>query len=334
MRTLRMTAVAAVAAAGLLLTACSGGGGSLSGETSAPDADSSGSGELIPVTVGLLPIAAAAAVQMGIDAGAFEEQGLDVTVQIGQGGAALLPAVANGDIQFAVGNPLSVLVAASQGLEMNIIAGYSSVDVPADKLPTGVLVKSDSGITTWKDLEGKKVAVNAFNTQGDLSIMGSVEQDGGDPTAVEFTEIAFPDQLAQLEQGNIDAAWVPEPFVGAGLATEGVELLGEPMGNVIPGLSSMVTFTSAAYAAENPEIVEKFRAGIAASTDMAMADTDAYRDVIVSYTKMPADVVANINLEKLSADLDPSIIEDLTTLALKYEFLGSEPDLKKVLVLE
>ena len=196
MRTRRMTAVAAIAAAGLLLTAC--GGGSLSGETAAPEGEAA-SDELIPVTVGLLPIAAAAAVQMGIDEGVFEEQGLDVSVQIGQGGAALLPAVSSGEIQFAVGNPLSVLVAASQGLEMSIIAGYSSVDVPADKLPTGVIVKEDSGITTWKDLEGKKVAVNAFNTQGDLSIMGSVEGDGGDPAKVEFTEIAFPDQLAQLE---------------------------------------------------------------------------------------------------------------------------------------
>lgn len=330
MRTRRMTAVAAIAAAGLLLTAC--GGGSLSGETAAPEGEAT-SGELIPVTVGLLPIAAAAAVQMGIDEGVFEEEGLDVTVQIGQGGAALLPAVSSGEIQFAVGNPLSVLVAASQGLEMSIIAGYSSVDVPADKLPTGVIVKEDAGITTWKDLEGKKVAVNAFNTQGDLSIMGSVEGDGGDPTKVEFTEIAFPDQLAQLEQGNIDAAWVPEPFVGKALSTDGLVLLGEPMGNVIPGLSSMVTFTSTKYAEENPDIVKKFRAGIEKSTQMAMDDTDAYREVIVSYTGMDAAVVEKINLEKLSGDLDPSIIEDLTALALKYGFLQQEPDLKKVLLL-
>ncbi len=330
MRTRRMTAVAAIAAAGLLLTAC--GGGSLSGETAAPEGEAA-SDELIPVTVGLLPIAAAAAVQMGIDEGVFEEQGLDVSVQIGQGGAALLPAVSSGEIQFAVGNPLSVLVAASQGLEMSIIAGYSSVDVPADKLPTGVIVKEDSGITTWKDLEGKKVAVNAFNTQGDLSIMGSVEGDGGDPAKVEFTEIAFPDQLAQLEQGNIDAAWVPEPFVGKALSTDGLVLLGEPMGNVIPGLSSMVTFTSTKYAEENPDIVKKFRTGIEKSTQMAMDDTDAYREVIVSYTGMDAAVVEKINLEKLSGDLDPSIIEDLTALALKYGFLQQEPDLKKVLLL-
>lgn len=332
MRNLRITAVAVLATAGLLLTACSGGG-SLDGEAADPGADSEGTAELIPVTVGLIPIAASAAVQMGIDDGLFEEQGLDVTVQIGQGGAALLPAVSSGDIEFAVGNPLSVLVAASQGLDMNIIAGYSSVDVPPDLLPTGVIVKEDSGITTWKDLEGKKVAVNAFNTQGDLAIMESVAMDGGDPTAVEFTEIAFPDQQPQLEQGNIDASWVPEPFVGAALATDGLMLLGEPMGNAIPGLASMVTFTSAKFAEENPDVVEKFRAGIAASLDAAMADTDAYRDVIATFTGMDPAVVEKINLEHLSADLDESIIEDLSALALKYQFLEQEPDLEQVLLL-
>ncbi|MCR2783256.1 MULTISPECIES: ABC transporter substrate-binding protein [unclassified Microbacterium] len=327
-----MTAVAAMAVAGLMLTACAGSG-SLSGETEEPGGGGEGTEELTPVTVGLIPIAASAAVQMGIDAGVFEEQGLDVSVQIGQGGAALLPAVSNGDIEFAVGNPLSVLVAASQGLEMSIIAGFSSVDVPADMLPTGVIVKEDSGITTWKDLEGKKVAVNAFNTQGDLAIMESVALDGGDPAAVEFTELAFPDQLPQLEQGNIDAAWMPDPFFGAGAATEGMTVLGEPMGNAIPGLASMVTFTSTAYAEENPEIVEKFRAGIAESLEMAMADTDGYREVVVTFTGMDAEVVENINFEHLSADLDESIIEDLSALALKYEFLEQEPDLEQVLLL-
>lgn len=331
MRTLRLAALAAVTAVGLTLAACSSE--SLD-DDAAPAPGPGDTAELTPVTVGLLQIAASAAVQLGIDEGIFERHGLDVEIQFGQGGAALLPAVSSGSIEFAVGNPLSVLVAASQGLEMNIIAGYSSIDVPADLPPTGVLVTEGSGIETWSDLQGKRVAVNALNTQGDLTIKGAVEADGGDPSAVEFTEIAFPDQLAQLEQGHIDAAWVPEPFVGAALATDGIVFLGEPMGAAIPGLSTMVTFTSASFAAANPEIVSQFRAAIAESTDLAMADTDAYRDVIESFTGLPSEVVASINLEHLSAELDRGVIEDLSALALRYDFLDREPDLDDVLLLQ
>lgn len=322
----RLIGPAALAAAAVLtITACSSG--SLSGDETTPPDNGNGSTELTKVTVGLLPIAPAAAVQFGIDEGIFEKHGLDVEVQIGQGGAALLPAVSSQSIEFAVGNPLSVLVAASQGLEMQIIAGYSAITDPA---PSGIVVMEDSGITTWKDLEGKTVALNAINTQGDLGTMGWVEKDGGNPANVEFTEIAFPDQLAQLEQGNIDASWIPEPFLSAALATEGVTWLGDPL-TIIPDLYTMVTFTSTAYADANPEVVDAFAAAITESTELAMTDEAAYRASIVEFTGMPADVVENIRLEKLSGTLDRSIIEELSALALKYKFIENEPDLDAVI---
>jgi len=328
MRKSRLSALAALTVAGLMLAGCSGG--SLSGESAAPS-DDAASGELIPVTVGLLQIAPHAAMQLAIDEGIFEEHGLDVTIQLGQGGAALLPAVSSGSIQFAVGNPLSVLVAASQGLEMKIVAGYSHQEqgVPA----SGLVVRGDSGIASFKDLEGKTVAVNAVNTLGDLGTMGLVEQDGGDPEAVKFTEIAFPDQLAQLEQGNIDAAWIPEPFISAALATDGMEYLGNTF-DVIPGLYSTVTFTSASYADANPDVVKAFAEGVADATAFAMENDDLNREAIVAYTGMPAEVVGDLQLEVLSGDLDRGILEDLTALAMKYGFLQSEPDLDKVIAVQ
>ncbi|MFV0374464.1 ABC transporter substrate-binding protein [Microbacterium sp.] len=327
MRKLRLSALAAAAAVALALAGCSSG--SLSGETTAPTS-AAGGGDLTPVTVGLLQIAPHAAVQLAIDEGIFEKHGLDVTVQLGQGGAALLPAVTSGSIQFAVGNPLSVLVAASQGLEMSMIAGYSHL--PEEDPASGLVVRADSGITSYADLEGQTVAVNAVNTQGDLGTMGSVAQDGGDPSKVTFTEIAFPDMLAQLEQGNIDAAWLPEPFLSAALDTEGVAWLGNPLA-VIPGLYTTITFTSATYAAENPDIVKAFADGIAEATQFAMDNEDQNREAIVSYTGMPAEVVDNIRLEILSGDLDPTIIEDLSALALEYGFIDSEPDLGTVIAI-
>nr|WP_274636157.1 ABC transporter substrate-binding protein [Microbacterium bovistercoris] len=327
MKKTRFAALAVAAATALALTACSSGSLSGGDKSGAPSAG----GDLTPVTVGLLKIAPSAAVQMGIDDGIFAKHGLDVKVQLGQGGAALLPAVSSQSIQFAVGNPLSVLVAAGQGLDMNIIAGYSSIEVPEDKAPSGIVVKKSSGIDSWKDLAGKTVAVNALNTQGDLTTMASVEADGGDPKAVKFTEIAFPDQLAQLEQGHIDAAWVPEPFLSAALAEDGMTFLGDPM-RTIPNLYTMVTFTSGAYADAHPEVVKAFRDAITESTKAAMDDTAHYDEAIVAFTGMPADVVKGIHLEHLTGTLDRSVIENLSTMAQKYSFVKQAPDLDKVIV--
>lgn len=322
-------------AAGLALTGCSGGSPSGAGSSPATNGASADSGDLTPVTVGLLPIATSAAVPLGIEEGIFEKHGLDVTIQSGQGGAALLPAVSSGTMEFAVGNPQSILLANGQGLDMKIIAGYSTsyenVDDPEDKAPSGVVALADSEISTWADLEGKRVAVNTLNTQGHLTIMQSVEADGGDPESVEFTEIGFPDQLAQLEQGNIDAAWFPEPFLNQARSQDDIRFIGDSL-RAIDNLYSMVTFTSGAYAEANPEVVDAFRDAIAESTELAMTDEEAFRSAIVDFTGMDAEVVGALNLEYLSADLDRSVLAELSATAHKFGFLDSEPDLDQTIL--
>ena len=331
MKKFTVSAIAAIGAAGLLLTGCSGG--SLSGEEGSGES-ASGSEGLTPITVGLLQIAPASVVQLGIDEGVFEAHGLDVDVQLGQGGAALLPAVQSGDIQFAVGNPQSVLTAASQGLDMRIIANYSrnyeNPEDPEENAPSGLVVQEDSGIESYSDLEGKTVAVNTLQTQGHLATMEMVERDGGDPSKVEFTEIAFPDQQAQLEQGNIDAAWIPEPFISGAKATEGIVQLGDPL-RAIDGLPTMVTFTSGDFAESDPETTAAFRDAIIEAADMAMADDELYRQAVVDFTGMDAAVVENVNLEYISGELDAQPIEELNDLAVKYGMLEQPADLDTVI---
>ncbi|TQL47531.1 NitT/TauT family transport system substrate-binding protein [Homoserinimonas aerilata] len=326
-RIAKFSSLAALAAITLALTGCASG--SPSGETATPGADS---GDLIPITVGLLPIAPAAMVQYGIDQGIFEEHGLDVTTQIAQGGAAMLPAVSTGQLDFGVGNPLSVLVAAGQGVDVRVASGYSfsladGVDINA------VVTRAGDGIDSWADLEGKRVSVNAVNTQGDLTIKDAIDGDGGDSSTVEFIEIAFPDALAQLDSNNVDAVWIPEPFLSRAVAApETYSVLGYPNQVAIPGLPTMVTFTSGAIADEQVETVQKWREAIDAVIAAAEADKDGFAATIAEFTGMPLEAAQSLRLERFSADLDPKLLSDLTEMASEYGFMDNAPDLKTVLI--
>jgi NitT/TauT family transport system substrate-binding protein len=72
----------------MLLAACGDDeGGS---ETDGTGGDG-GSEELTPITVGILPLSGLAPLWHGIEQGYFEDEGLDVTTEIGEGGAALTP---------------------------------------------------------------------------------------------------------------------------------------------------------------------------------------------------------------------------------------------------
>ncbi|MER7798310.1 ABC transporter substrate-binding protein [Microbacterium sp. NPDC096154] len=327
----RFLSAAALVAAGVLsLTACSSG--SPSGPAASESAAAGGDGELTPITVGLLSIAPSAAVQYGIDEGIFEEHGLDVSVQMAQGGAAMLPAVSTGQYDFGVGNPLSVLTAATQGVDMRIASGYSfSWEDGQDA--NAIVTRAGDGIESWADLAGKTVSTNAIKTQGDLTVMEAVEKDGGDPAAVKFIEVAFPDALAQLDGGNVDAVWIPEPFLSAAMAApDKYSVLGHPNQVALPGMPTMVSFTSGSLADSDPELVAQWREAVTDVLATATEDVEGYHQTITEFTNMPADVVSSIKLERLDGELDPQLITDLSDLAQKFQFLESAPDVDKIIL--
>jgi NitT/TauT family transport system substrate-binding protein len=110
-----------LAASMLALAACG------RGDDAAGNAAASGSsGEPRAVTVGMLPILPTAALYAGIDQGFFAHHGIELTVQTGQGGAALLPAVRAGRMQFATSNPVSLLQARDRGIDVQVIAHWTS----------------------------------------------------------------------------------------------------------------------------------------------------------------------------------------------------------------
>lgn len=318
--------IALTCAAALLLSGCSGsadddGGGAGSGEDD----------ELVEITLGVLSIAPSAAVQYGLDEGIFAEHGLDVTLTPGQGAAAMLPTVQAGDMDFAVGNALSVLVAVDQGLDMRILSGFSHSYAEGDDI-NGVVVQADDDLESWSDLEEQSVAVNVLNGQGDLTIMEAVAQDGGDPRAIDLTEVNFPDMEAQLERGNIDAAWLPEPFLSQSLAQDEFELLGEPNQEVIPGLPTMISFTSGRYATENPEAVDQFQAAMDETLSAAEEDPQGTASALASFLDMPEEAAAEIRMEEYDSDPRVEQLSTMVDLMVEYDVIDEPVDLDEVVV--
>ena len=314
-----LTGAATVAAAALMLTACGGdeggnGGGEASGETE----------EIREVTVGVLSIAPSVGVAYGIEHGIFEEHGFDVNYEVSSAGAAMLPAVSAGQLDFGVGNPLSVTTAVDQGLDMKIVAGYSNSLEEGNDV-AGVVTRADSGIDSWADLEGQTTAVNALNTLGDLTVTYLAEEDGADPEAVNFSEMGFPDMPAQLERGNADAVWLPEPFLSELLADDANELVGYSFQETDPGMATMVTFTSGELAEEDPEMVADFAEAMVASLDAAQEDQEGSRALLVEFLEIPEEAAQELVMERLDGELNREKLMFMADLAERYEFINEAP---------
>ena len=313
----RSCALAAGAVAALVLSGCSGGTGTGTDgdQATGPTA----------VTVGVLPIVPSAAMQLGIDEGIFDEHGFDVTLETGQGGAALLPAVMSQEMDFALSNPLSVMLAQEQGLDVQLVTGYSHSKPEGDDV-TSVWAAPGSGIETPADLAGKTVAVNTLKTMGEVSIREIVAQDGGDPASVELVEMGFPDMPAALDGGNVDAVWVPEPFQTQ-LAEGGNTRVSYNYQDVFPGVMTMGVITSGSLAEESPETVEAFTAAVDEVTAFAQENPDALSEALAGFLEMDPAVAEALVMEDLRADIDADAMQTLADLSLADDILTEPVDM-------
>ena len=118
-----------------------------------------------PVTlkIGLIPIADVAPVFLGQKKGFFKEQKITLDPQFAAGGAAITPAVVSGDFDIGFSNTVSLLIAGSKNLPVQIISQGVLGDADDSKVWEDLLVKKDGPIKTAKDLEGKTIAVNTLN---------------------------------------------------------------------------------------------------------------------------------------------------------------------------
>lgn len=185
-----IVAVAAVALAGC--TAPSGDGG-----------DGGGDGELTPVTLTLPAPASLESVVydcVPLMEGFFEEEGLDVTVEVAEGSVLALQSLESGSSDVVVVGTSPLMAGVSNGQQVkafaNVVTG--SYAYPA--------VLPDSDIEDFLDLQGKTVGVPSLQSGSIPFTKGLVALAGGDPDSVEFLPTGFgAEALAALQGGQIDA---------------------------------------------------------------------------------------------------------------------------------
>ncbi|MET7474341.1 ABC transporter substrate-binding protein [Streptomyces sp. NPDC005648] len=319
----RLSAGLAAGALLLVATAC----GSSSGSSAGGSTSSAG---VTTVRVGLIPIVDVAPLYLGEKRGFYRKQGLKLSPTLASGGAAIVPAVASGQYQFGFSNVFSLMLAQSNGVALKAISnGVASTGVQGKDFGA-LLVRKGSSLKSAKGLEGKKVAVNTLKNVVELSVRESVTKAGGDPDKVKMVEIPFDQMPAALDKGEVDAAMAVEPALTT-IKDQGGQEIASPLVDVAPGLTVAMYFTSARYAQQNPAVVKGFQTATAQSLAYADAHPDEVRQIVSSYTKVPAPVLSQVTLPKWPADANRASIETQAKLGQEFGFFKKAPDLDTLL---
>ncbi|EMY35358.1 putative ABC transporter substrate-binding protein [Arthrobacter crystallopoietes BAB-32] len=317
---LAMTAV-------LGLTACGGGSPSGNGEEAAsPGAG----GELTPVNVGVIPIVDVAPIYLGVQEGIFEEHGLDVELTPAQGGAAIVPAITSGQMDFGFSNVTSLIIARSKGLPLQILASGSSSTGDQDADFAAVMVKPDSGIEEIADLAGKSIAVNTLNNISDSTISAAVEEAGADASTIDYVEMPFPDMRAALEQGNVDAIAAVEPVVTMAKGDGAVPVFSN-YAHPVDDLTVAAYFTSDQIAEQKPEETQAFIDAMKESQAFADANPDKVREILPTYTQLDPAVIEQLTLPKFAQEVNADSLQTIADISLKDGLIEEIPDMEALL---
>jgi NitT/TauT family transport system substrate-binding protein len=151
----------------------------------------------------------------------------------------------------------------------------------------------DDGPKTVKDLKGKKIAVNAFNSAVDLELRVVLKKNGLDPRKdVEIVEVGFPNMGPALREKRVDCAVMVLPFMAVETSKGGIRTL-------FTGADAFLTFSVVFMAARN-EFIKEHRGAVKAwaedyVTMLQWLYTPANRakavEVTAAFTKSSAKVL-------------------------------------------
>jgi NitT/TauT family transport system substrate-binding protein len=293
------------------------------------DEGSSANGlEKTDITLGTMTIADTAPVQIAIDKGLFKAEGLNVKTEVIQGGAAGIPLLKSGRLDFSFGNYVSLLTAGVKdpGFKPKIVAeGFQS----ASKTHT-VMVRKDSPYRTIKDLEGKKIGVNTRRNISTLLIRAAAKPQGIEfDEDKNFVEVAPPAMEQALKSKSVEAVQAIEPF-----GTQMQQSIGARM---ISDLSSGPTadFPIAGYAAtekfiqDNPKTTAAFQRALQKAQGMA-ADRKLVQDILPTYAKgITEEVASTMSYGTFPTTLNATRLQRVADVMLQFGYVEEKIDVKK-----
>jgi ABC-type nitrate/sulfonate/bicarbonate transport system substrate-binding protein len=183
--------------------------------------------------------------------GFFAGQGLDVQITL-LDGQAIVPALLGGSVDIALGNTTGFILAADRG------ASIVSVGFGAENSPYHIMAAP--GITSFKDLKGKKIGVNSEQIDVYTSIIKQLlKKNGLDPdTDVDLLPAGQNQRVSAITAGAIQAGLFTLP-ADAELASRGFTSLAY-IPDVVPNISTSVIMVRRDWAESHDTVARFLRA--------------------------------------------------------------------------
>jgi NitT/TauT family transport system substrate-binding protein len=330
MATFRRMAVLLLAI--LTLAGCSalGSDDSSSSNNNQGSGAAAGAPEKAKVKVAVLPTMDTVPLYLAMDAGYFKEVGLEVTPVMAASGADCVAKMVSGEVDFAFSSWTPFFVAKSKGVaDVKLVAdattsanGYSVVST----MP-------NSAIQGAKDLAGKRVAITAKLTMSHLLVLSALKDAGVDAGTVQFAEMAFPQMVPALQGGQVDAAFLVEPFIQGAVKAANVRQVFDTNSGSSTDMPLTGYAATGPFVSGNKKTVEAFQRALKKATDdIAKGDRTKVDPLLEKIAKVDSATAKKTTLANFVSSLDPTKIQRVVDLMVEFKALDKRIEVADMVV--
>jgi NitT/TauT family transport system substrate-binding protein len=294
----------------LTLAGCS----ALGGES----ASDQGNQQTTKIKVAVLPTMDVVPLYLAMDSGYFKQEGLEVEPITAASGADCVTKLVSGEVQIAFSSWTPFFVAKSKNVADIKLVADATAAAPGYAV---VVVKPDSPLTGIKDLGGKRVAITAKNTISHLLVEAQLKAAGVDYNSVQFVEIAFPQMSKALTDGQIDAAFLVEPFLRQAIKQINARPLFDALGGSMADLPLTGYGAKSEFVNGNRSALEAFQRALKKATDQANSDRSKVEPVLQKVGKVDAATAHETTLIEFVSSLDPTKIQRVVDLMVEFKAL-------------
>ena len=210
------------------------------------------------------------------EAGIFEKNGLDVTINTGPSGSAMVPFLINDQVHAAYGSDLAGVI--NHNIDNNIVAVADGTYLVKWLSVVGRNMDSLDG------LKGKKVGV-AKGTGSEIFWGRVIEKKNLNPADYTIVNVEAPEMMAAIERGDIDgfATWEPWPT----RTLQGVK--GTKILQDAEGIYNNINFVymNRGWIEKNKETAVKFMRSLMEANDLIGKDRPAAAQMVAKFLRMP-----------------------------------------------
>jgi ABC transporter, substrate-binding protein, aliphatic sulfonates family len=236
------------------------------------------------MTVGYFPNLTHAPALVGVAKGLFASRlgdSAELKTATFNAGPSAIEALNAGavDIAFIGPSPTITGFTQSKGQSLRVIAGAAA---------NGASLVVREGITDAGQLAGTKLATPQLGNTQDVALRYWLKEQGLETTTEGGGEVSILPQdnataLQALATGEIDGAWVPEPWASRMVSEDGAHVLVNEA-DLWPDKQFVVTnvVVRTEFLAQHPELVKAFLSGLLDAIDYISADPAGAQDAVNS----------------------------------------------------